>query len=191
MYCEYCGYKLEKDQRFCPNCGRVILVTQPDATPPIKESLSEAPQIFLYSKKWQYKKRGLTLSNPPEFDLMIDDKYLYLIELPKTSKSVAGFFIGLVILNIIGALIGHYIGESMDEKKRSRHRSPWISQEGTITSKDYEKYTYLKLPLLGIRHIISFEKKYFVLNFSGNQIRLKNNVKEYGTLRTQLERNVL
>ncbi len=141
MFCEHCGVKKEEGAIFCQSCGKKTEISTEKAkhkvvdqkTEPVISKLSD--NIF-YSKEWD-QKAVFVIASLPKVDVMVDDENLYIIKLPKYSGRATGLILGLIVLNIIGAVIGDSIGASSDRKKREWYRSAWIDSEGKITSLEY------------------------------------------------------
>jgi hypothetical protein len=123
MFCEHCGTKLEDGAQFCQNCGNKIADTStapqkgkaPEKTTHATASISAAE---FYSEDWR-RKKVFAIASLPYYDVMVDKKNLYLIQMPKYGGQTLGLILGLILLNILGAIIGSSMGSSSDTKKES------------------------------------------------------------------------
>jgi hypothetical protein len=178
MYCEHCGNKKEEDAQFCQNCGKKSYNEEENIISPNLSNSTIDNQDIFYSKEWR-QKNSFVLSALPPFDVMVDDKYLYLIKLPKYGGSTTGFILGLLIGNIIGAYIGSSIGESSDTKKRQLYRSEWVNSNDKLISLSYVNDILIKVPVNDLRNNIIFDKSKFILNYNNKKITLGRRVRSF------------
>lgn len=177
MFCEHCGVKKDEGAIFCQSCGKKTEASTEKTKPLIidlqtEQITSKPSDDIFYSKEWN-QKASFSLSSLPVVDILVDDKTLYIIKLPKYSGTTTGTIIGLIVLNIIGAAIGNAIGASRDHKKREWYRSAWVNTEGKVTSKEYLNNLVTQIPLSSLKDKISFEKKNLILIIDNKIIKLK------------------
>ena len=170
MFCENCGTKIEDGAEFCQNCGNRVGTSSNVSTSINTPEKIENENIF-YSEDWR-RKKVFAVASLPYFDIMIDKKYLYVIEMPKYNNSTWGFILGLIILNIIGAFIGSAIGGSSDAKKRKKYRASWINSEHNLISHDYIHNIFLKIPLGDLRKSMIINKNKLILTYNDKEIVL-------------------
>lgn len=190
MFCEHCGTKLEKDAQFCQNCGRKTagISEVQETSSKTQDSMSFGTADF-YSEDWR-RKKVWAVASLPYMDVMVDKDNLYAIKLPSYSGAAWGFFIGLVIANIIGMAIGAAIGGSNDTKKRKWYRSAWIV-DGKLTSNHWTNDVFLKVPLRELKGKIEFGKNKFTLTQGDQKLVLQKSQKEVERLRQSIEKYVL
>lgn len=195
MFCEYCGIKKEKDAVFCQSCGKKTDVNTETVMNGVAEKKTD-PVIFklsddiFYSKEWD-QKAIFVIASLPKVDVMVDDESLYIIKLPKYGGRATGLILGLIALNIIGAVIGDSIGASSDRKKREWYRSAWIDSEGKITSREYLNNLVIKVPLASLRGKIVFEKKKFIFTDGDRKLTLKKSTVDLEHFKARIEKYVL
>jgi len=190
MFCENCGTKIENGAQFCQNCGRKTVGAS--ATSNISTQSQETTPLNtadFYSEDWRRKKVWAVVSLP-YMDVMVDKDNLYAIKLPSYSGAAWGFFIGLVIANIIGMAIGAAIGGSNDTKKRKWYRSAWVV-DGKLTSNHWMNDIFLKVPLRELKGRIEFGKNKFTLTQGDQKLVLQKSQKEVERLRQSIEKYVL
>jgi len=186
MFCENCGTKLEKDTQFCQSCGRKV--GDVSITPKISQTAPVDIAEF-YSEDWQ-RKKVFAIASLPYFDVMIDKKNLYIIQMPKYGGQTLGLILGLILLNLIGAVIGSSIGSSSDSKKRKWYRSAWV-KDGQITSSEFSNDIFLKVPLENLKQSIVLGKNKFTLTYDEESIILKKGQKEFDRLYQSIKKYVL
>lgn len=186
MFCDNCGTKLEKDTQFCQNCGRKI--GNGSVAPKISQ-VTPAGMAEFYSEDWQ-RKKVFAIASLPYFDLMVDKKNLYIIQMPKYGGQTLGLILGLILLNLIGAVIGSSMGSSSDAKKRKWYRSAWV-KDGQITSADFNNDIFLKVPLENLKQAITLGKNKFTLAYGDKSIILKKGQKEFERFTKSIETYVL
>lgn len=195
MFCEHCGTKKETDAQFCPNCGKKTEATTEkpkqevvtSTADPVASKLSD--DIF-YSKEWN-QSASFVISSLPIVDILVDDKNLYIVKLPKYNGSTTGTILGLLVLNLLGAAIGNSIGASSDRKKREWYRSAWVNSEGKVTSKEYLNNLVTQIPLSSLKNKITFEKKKFILMINDKKIKLKKSQVELDRFKEKIQTYVL
>ena len=187
MFCTHCGTKIRENGKFCQACGYKTKTSEAAKAPIVAVLNSEAK---LYSTDWR-KVKTLAAFSLPYFDILIDKNNLYLIKLPTYSSAGVGLLIGLFVLNIIGAIIGHSIGKSMDLKDRARYRSKWIDADSKLTSQDFEKNIFLKIPLADLQPNVSFTNNKLIINYSNVKITLKKSKSELLRISEYFNSNVL
>lgn len=195
MFCEHCGIKKEEGAVFCQSCGKKEELTaekieRKTSIPQTKSTASKLSEDIFYSKEWN-QKASFVISSLPIVDILVDDKNLYIIKLPKYNGSTTGTILGLLVLNLIGAVIGNSIGASSDRKKREWYRSAWINSEGKVTSHEYLNNLVTQIPLNSLRGKITFEKKKLNLIINDKKIKLKKNQVELDRLNDKVKNYVL
>ena len=184
MYCEKCGTKYENNSKFCPNCGNRISKEDSQLPPePIKE-------VQFYSKDWR-RRNVFAIASLPYYDLALDTNYLYLIKLPGYQFGSLGLIVGLILFNLLGAIIGFIIGNSSDKKRRNKYRSAWLNSEQKIISTDFKKDIFKKIPLDQVQNAILLEKKKITINYNGEKIVLSKNKEELERFNNYLNNHVL
>ena len=187
MYCPKCGTENGDGVKFCANCGAAM----PDKPVQAATSSEVAGKQVYYSKGWP-RAKTLAIAVVPQFDLMADDKNFYVLRLPPSYAPVWGFFIGLLVLKLIGMFIGAAIGEAIADAKRKSARNTWIDENRNLISTQYENYIFLKIPLDELKQHISFEKgKYLVIKYSEGTITLRGSKQGYAAAQEQLNKYVL
>lgn len=178
MYCEQCGTKKEQGAEFCQNCGRKLdTSSEPllvDAYEDSATTLISQTREFLYIQDWQ-RKKFFAISGLPYYDVMVDKDYFYIIKMPAYNMSSWGLIIGLIVLNIIGAIIGSSMGASSDDKKRKWYRSAWIDENKNLISHEYDHDLFMKVPLIHLRGNIILKPNQFELAQGEKKIFLKKN----------------
>ncbi len=176
MFCENCGTKIDQGAEFCQNCGRKTTASSAASPAAPHEAKASAPISqggdFFYGQDWQ-RKKFLAISGLPYYDVMVDKDYLYIIKMPAYNMSTWGLIIGLIVLNIIGAAIGASMGASSDAKKRKWYRSAWIDENKNLTSREYDRDIFMKVPLNQLRGNIILKPKQFELTQGEKKIVLK------------------
>lgn len=195
MFCEHCGTKKEDGAIFCQSCGKktegtVEKVKHEVVTPPTEPIASNLNDNIFYSKEWD-QKAVFVIASLPKVDIMVDDENLHIIKLPKYGGRATGLILGLIVLNIIGAVIGDSIGASSDRKKREWYRSAWIDSEGKITSREYLNNLVIKVPLASLKGKIVFEKKKFVFTDGERKLTLKKSMVDLDRFKARIEKYVL
>lgn len=151
MVCPNCGDKTGDDSQFCQNCGRKVspqtVIRVPD-------------DDFFYSENWT-RARVLRVASSV-FDILIDGKYFYLIELDDFHGEWIGTLLGLPFW-LLGAVIGNSIGHSIDKKKRSRLRSSWFNPDGHLILKTIESHIFLRIPMDQVANRVTFKGKYVIV----------------------------
>lgn len=130
---------------------------------------------IFYSENWRRREFKLMSILIPFFDVMIDRKYLYVIEMPKWKRSVIKECLILILLFFfLGlGLIGYVIITDRQKRKYySRYRLFWLSANNELISQDYEKHIFLKVPLDKLKDNIVFGKNRFTLAFDKKKITL-------------------
>jgi hypothetical protein len=194
MFCEHCGTKLEENAQFCQNCGNK---TAGVSTAPQKAKASEktthttAPISVaeFYSEDWR-RKKVFAIASLPYYDVMVDKKYLYLIQMPKYGGQTLGLILGLILLNILGAIIGSSMGSSSDTKKRKWYRSAWI-KDGQLISNDYTHDIFLKVPVENLKGNLVLGKNKFTLTNGDQKIVFQKGQKEFERFHQTIKNYVL
>lgn len=195
MYCEHCGVKKKEDAIFCQSCGEKTEITTEKVkhevinqqTDSIASSLSD--DVF-YSKEWN-QKASFVISSLPIVDILVDDKNLYIIKLPKYNGSTIGTILGLFVLSLIGAVIGNSIGASSDRKKREWYRSAWVDSGGKVTSREYLNNLVKQISLISLKDKITFEKNKFILIVDDKKIKIKKSQVELDHFKEKIKTYVL
>ena len=151
MFCAKCGKENQELATFCASCGIALNFDAPQ---------TEVDYFSYYGKDWQ-RKGVMGFSAMPYHDIAVTDKNLYIIELPKYSWSTWGTVIGLILLNLLGAIVGYAIGSSRDSSKRQGCRAAWVGLNSEITSRKFEALTFQKIPLDTAQQVLSLETKSF------------------------------
>ncbi len=180
MFCENCGTKIDQGAEFCQNCGRKVGTSSPSKNDPKVETpvAIQAGDIF-YSEDWR-RKNGMAIAALPYYDVMVDKEYLYIITMPKYSGATTGFILGLIILNLLGALIGSSMGSSSDMKKRKWYRSAWVNSDRQLTSREYVNDIFLKISLKDLKNHIVIAKKKFTITLEDKKITLARTAGSFG-----------
>ena len=143
-------------------------------------------EVLFYSQDWE-RTKVFTLSVLPQFDILITNKYLYLIESPKS----LAHDIGGVMLGVLGQLIA----TSAEKKAGNKIRSTWLDSNQQLISLEYEKISLLKIPKEELENSIlfkkSFRQKLAIFTYNDKNIYLQNNKTEYERLKTYVESCVL
>lgn len=186
MFCGDCGTKIEEGGQFCQNCGRKIgdisIIPKNAAKPTPDQTVPVSGVAEFYGKDWQ-RKKVFAIASLPYFDVMIDKKYLYIIQMPKYMGATLGLLFGGLILNLLGS--------SDDNKRRKRYRSTWINTDHQIISNDYVRNIFLKVPLENLKGNFMFSKNKFTLKCGEKTIVLKKGRKELELFRQIIEKYVL
>ncbi len=143
-------------------------------------------RIAFYGESWRRKGSSLNFTfkkKPLYFDVMIDDRYLYLIEMPSYDSDSVGLFFPF------GALIGMAV-DSENFRKRQEFRSTWIDNKEDIISNDYEKYLLLKIPLKDLTRHIFLNKRAVTLFGDDKKITLERYKREFDIFRSIVERYI-
>lgn len=167
MFCAKCGKENQETATFCAGCG----VSLKDGAIP-----TEGEYFSYYGKDWQ-RKGVMGFSAMPYHDVAVTDKNIYIIELPKYSWATWGTVIGLILLNLLGALIGYAIGSSHDSSKRQGCRSAWVGADGQILSRKFEALTFQKIPLDNVQQILSLDTKSFTYVENDKKFKFKTSKK--------------
>jgi len=186
MFCKSCGSELEDAAQFCHNCGHKISNILVEINNPIESKFVGVAEF--YSKDW--KRNNIFAVSILYFDLMINGRDLYIIQMPKYRGQTFGLVLGFILFNIIGAVIGSLIGDDRDLGKRNQYRSKWI-KGGQLVSSEFCKDIFLKIPLDKLKQSIIIGKNRLVLNCSGKSIILKKNKKELRLFYQAIEKYVL
>ena len=191
MYCENCGSKIEERSKFCQNCGSEINFSYKETISlDQKKQLSINSRDIFYSKEW-IRKQFFAIVSIPYFDVIADKQNLTLIRLPSYSGKTLGLIIGLIVLNIAGAVIGLLIGDNYDTKKRNQYRLAWIDENKNIISHEYEKDVYIKIPLKQIRTAVVFKANKLYVEFENKRLVLYKNEFEVEQLKKFISDHVL
>ena len=173
-FCPQCGKKLKEGAKFCTSCGRQIASLSNDKT----SKVTILNSALFYNENWQ---RVKFVSSGGYYDILVNKDHFYLIWLPSYSSATVGTIVGLVILQILGAILGYIIGKSEDNKKRKQYRSKWVDANYNLISQDYEKNIVFKIPLAELQTSLVFyqnsffKKDRFTINYNGKQYTLKKN----------------
>jgi len=138
-------------------------------TPPIIED----EKFLFYSQDWE-RTRVFTLSILPHFDILITNKFLYLIAFStNVAHSVAGTM----------GVLGPMVADSAEKKERNKVRSTWLDSNLKLISREYEKGVLLKIPSEKLKESLLL-KKFFrqhlaIFTFDNQKITLQNNTDEY------------
>lgn len=191
MFCGKCGTQMIENAKFCGKCGmsNQLPINMVKAETQSTSSISQVEPLF-YSEDWTQRK-VFVIAAFPYFDIMADRKYLYLIALEKSYWSTLGTIAGLLILSLIGAVIGYYLGSSNDKKKRSLQRSTWLDVNHKLISKAYEGNLFLKVPIQQVESLVVFEKHKLIIEHDGKKIILAKKVEEVERLNKFIKDYVL
>lgn len=174
MFCPNCGGQLKDSSKFCPSCGRQMT---PASDAKALKVTALNPALF-YNENWQ---RVKFISSGGYYDILVNKDHFYLIWLPSYSSATVGTVIGLVVLQLLGAILGYYIGKSEDDKKRKQYRSKWVDTNYNLVSQDYEKNIVFKIPLAELQTSLVFyrnsffKKDRFTINYNGKKYTLRKN----------------
>lgn len=193
--CKDCDTINKEGAKFCQSCGKkaeiqIKNMKHETFTPSTEPIVSNFNDDIFYSKEWD-QKAVFVIASLPKVDVMVDDENLYIIKLPKYSGRATGLILGIILLNIIGAVIGDFIGASSDRKKREWYRSAWIDSEGKITSREYLNNLVIKVPLASLKGKIVFEKKKFIFTDGDRKLTLKKSMVDLDLFKARIEKYVL
>lgn len=180
MFCKNCGKELKDGAGFCGKCGTKIN----------NHTNNNLNQVQFYSEDWT-RKKVFAIASLPYFDVMIDNKHVYFIELPKYKSATTGLIVGLILFNLLGAFIGSMIGSSSDAKKRKKYRGTWIDSGQKIISQNFEKDIYFKIPISKAKELLTLEKHRITVPYGDDKIVLQKNKKEVERLNNYLNSYVL
>lgn len=191
MFCEHCGTQNKKDSEFCQNCGRKVVASSPSTNDSKVDTpvAVQAGDIF-YSKEWK-RKKIFAVASMPYFDVLADKQYLSLIRMPSYSGQTWGLILGLIILNILGAIIGSIMGGNSDTKKRNWYRSAWVDSNNNITSREYDRDVYIKIPLSQVKTAVIFKPSKFEVEYEGKKLVLQKSKVEVDRLTKFINDHVL
>ena len=136
-----------------------------------KYNTQKAQEVF-YSREW--RKSGITLvkSGKP-IDILIDDSYLYLIEVPENrTASTISTAVGYHLFSTLGALAGASFGESYDEESRAAIRANWVNQNDELISDSFKQYVVLQAPLHKLASAVSFNLLGVTIRYNNRKITL-------------------
>ena len=154
MNCLNCGFKNPKNVRYCAQCGNNPNVRQ---IPSIN-----AETDGYYGKDWK-KVRFFSFLHISDVDIMIHNKHLYIIKLPKKQWNILLFILGLVLFNLIGWwLVSAYLNKK-DEEARYNLRLEWLNEYGQLISNKYNSYIIFEAPLVNIIHKVIRKKTSFTI----------------------------
>ncbi len=170
MFCTNCGNKNKDTNEFCSDCGAKIVNQKRKHTP--------VTILQYYGRDWG-KKGILGTTAAPRFDLMADDKYFYLLKLPKFKGTIIGSIVGLLFLSFVGLIIGNIIGTNSDSKKRKYYRTAWIDFDDNIVSDIYKNHIFLQIPLGKIKTCLIQKNNALFFSYGDIKVVLKKNKNEY------------
>lgn len=191
MFCENCGTKIDQGAEFCQNCGRKVGASSPSKNDPKVDTpvAIQAGDIF-YSKEWK-RKKIFAVASMPYFDVLADKQYLSLIRMPSYSGQTWGLILGLIVLNILGAIIGSVMGGNSDTKKRNWYRSAWVDANNNIISREYDRDVYIKIPLAQVKTAVVFKPSKFEVEYEGKKLVLQKSKVEVDRLTKFINDHVL
>lgn len=192
MFCGKCGEQMVETAKFCGKCGTSNLPSAGVISKTEEKPVSPTSQVnpVFYSEDWTQRK-VFVIAAFPYFDIMADRKYLYLIKLGQFYWSTLGTIAGLLILSLIGAIVGYYLGSANDKKKRIFQRSSWIDTNHQLKSNDYESSLFLKIPIQHVKDAVVFEKHKMIIQYNGQKIVLVKKVEEVARLNKFINEYVL
>lgn len=182
MNCKNCGTGLEEDANFCNVCG-----TKRSADNIANETfVAEKNEALFYSQNWE-RTRIMTFSVLPRFDILITQKFLYLIKLPKSlAHDIGGVLLGS---------LGQTIANSTEKKVGNKVRSAWLDSNQQLISSEYEKIALLKIPKENLKSSLelkkSFRKRLAIFTYGNEKVTLQGNKTEYERFKTYIESHVL
>ena len=179
MFCGKCGEQMIETAKFCGKCGASNLPFAGVVSKTEEKIVSPTSQVnpVFYSEDWTQRK-VFVIAAFPYFDIMADRKYLYLIRLGQFYWSTLGTIVGLLILSLIGAIVGYYLGSANDKKKRALQRSVWVDANHQLRSNAYESSLFLKIPIQQVKDSVVFEKHKMIIQHNGQKIILAKKVEE-------------
>lgn len=191
MFCENCGTKIEDKAEFCQNCGRKVGASSPSTNDQKVDTpvAIQAGDVF-YSKEWK-RKKIFAVASMPYFDVLADKQYLSLIRMPSYSGQTWGLILGLIVLNILGAIIGSVMGGNSDTKKRNWYRSAWVDANNNIISREYDRDVYIKIPLAQMKNAVVFKPSKFEVEYEGKKLVLQKSKVEVDRLTKFINDHVL
>ena len=163
-HCTNCKEKIAGDSIFCERCGKKLEKAPLEISPFVNH------RVF-YSRDWP--KSGLYLASIPNYDILIDKNYLYLVEFPRLHHGTIGTILGFLVLSFLGALIGAHIGISSEKNKRKEFRSRWINSDNQLITEEYKNNSYFKIPIMDIENNLIINKKSIEINYDSKKIILK------------------
>jgi hypothetical protein len=191
MYCENCGTKIADGAEFCQDCGRKINASSATHISVDKETpVSIKNGDVFYSEEWR-RKKVFAIASMPYFDVIADKQNLSLIRLPSYSGQTWGLILGLIVLNLVGAIIGSVMGGNSDTKKRKWYRSAWIDENKNIISREYERDIYIKIPLAQVKTAVVFKVNKIEVEFDNKKLTLQKNKVEVERLTKFINDHVL
>lgn len=192
MFCRKCGEQMVETAQFCGKCGTSNLPFAGVVSKTEEKIVSPASHVdsVFYSEDWTQRK-VFVIAAFPYFDIMADRNYLYLIRLGKFYWSTLGTIAGLLILSLIGAIIGYYLGSANDKKKRAFQRSSWVDVNHQLRSNAYESSLFLKIPIQQVKDSVVFEKHKMIIQYNGQKIVLAKKIEEVARLNQFINEYVL
>jgi len=138
---------------------------------------------FFYSENWRME--VFAFGSLPFFDVMVDNEYLYLIEMPKWKHD--GFKEKLILFFslFLGLLGAYYVGDTRKIKYYKTYRSSWINSDSRLTSQDYVKHIFLKVPIADLKASITFGKNKFYLSYNGKMVALVRKLRKIFSFKPQ------
>jgi hypothetical protein len=128
------------------------------------------PNFWVQNLHW---KNIFTIANKQYVDLIIDNKYLYIIKLPRSSGDAMGHYAGTVF-GLAGVAVSLVVGKNnTDSQKRLNVRQSWLNEKDEISLHQIEKFIQLKVPLSEIKNTIEFGWVSIRIKYAGMDIKLE------------------
>ncbi|MFH1608653.1 MAG: zinc ribbon domain-containing protein [Patescibacteria group bacterium] len=198
MFCKNCGNKIEEDSKFCSFCGEKILFIN-DHQEVVKEKEEEKEKVLFYSLNWE-RVDALRVSALPLFDILVTEKFLYLIPLSLNFIQDVGTLTnrGPLFAGLLGGLISTTV-DSSRSKTVNKIRSPWRVLDMKFIPPEYEKIVFLKIPKENFKNNFTFLKSSkgkmvafaykdsILFKYDGKKIKLQNDPQEFLDLKNYIE----
>lgn len=83
------------------------------------------------------------------------------------------------------------MGGNSDTKKRNWYRSAWVDANNNITSREYDRDVYIKIPLLQVKTAVIFKPSKFEVEYEGKKLVLQKSKVEVDRLTKFINDHVL
>jgi hypothetical protein len=182
MYCKNCGSKIEESAKFCSVCGNQNNIDTIISQPSVLEKL-----VF-YSQDWD-RDDGIRGPIPPTFDILITERFLYLVALPSNAlNNIAG--VSVISSGLLGGLLVRMPILYARSKAINNFRLRWINSNQELISTEYENTLFFKIPKKDFKNSFVFKKdstKKVVLSYKDKKITLQGHGEEFNKLKNFIE----